>query len=183
MSRYVTPTRLSEISDILRDVSARANTLGVSLNADQMMHRAGSNQWCAAECLAHLTITANAYAPVWRDAFAAAKQKGVRGDEPYRMDFIGRMLNWLLQPGRFRYKTPMHMEPVDVASGEQALAVFLDSQRMVQQFVIEGAGLPLDHMKIASAADARVRYSVWSSFVIIGTRARGHLAQAEAMAR
>ena len=41
MSRYVTPTRLSEISDILRDVSARADTLGVSLNAEQMMRRGG----------------------------------------------------------------------------------------------------------------------------------------------
>jgi hypothetical protein len=176
------PSRLAEISDILRAVSARAETLGASRNAEQMVRRPAPNQWSIAECLAHLTITATAYAPVWRDAFAAARHHGARGSEPYRMDFMGRMLNWSLEPGRFRHKAPTHMQPVKVASGEEALTAFLDSQWMVQQFVIDGAGLPLDRMKIASPAVARIQYSVWSSFVIIGTHGRRHLAQAEAVA-
>jgi hypothetical protein len=175
-------SHLTEIDGVLREVSARAEALGASLGAEQMLRRPEPNRWSPAECLAHLTITATAYAPVWRDAFAAARQRGARGSEPYRMDFIGRMLNWSLEPGRFRYKTPAHMQPINVASGEAALAAFLDSQRMVQQFVIEGDGLPLDRMTIASPAVASIRYSVWSSFVIIGTHGRRHLAQAEVTA-
>jgi hypothetical protein len=176
------PSRLTEISDVLRGVSARAEALGASLTAEQMLRRPEPSRWSPAECLAHLTITANAYAPVWRDAFAAARQRGVRGSEPFSMDFMGRVLNWSLEPGRSRYKTPGHMQPMNVASGEAALVAFLESQRMVQQFVIEGAGLPLDRMKIASPAMASIRYSVWSSFVIIGTHGRRHLAQAEVTA-
>jgi hypothetical protein len=53
---------------------------------------------------------------------------------------------------------------------------------MVQQFVTDGAGLPLDRMKIVSPAVASIRYSVWSSFVIIGTHGQRHLAQAEVTA-
>jgi hypothetical protein len=165
------PSRLTEISDVLREVSARAEALGASLTPKQMLRRP------------HLTTTANAYAPVWRDAFAAARQRGARGSEPFSMDFMGRVLNWSLEPGRNRYKAPAHMQPINVASGEAALAAFLDSQRMVQQFVVESAGLPLDRMKIASPAVASIRYSVWSSFVIIGTHGRRHLAQAEATAK
>jgi hypothetical protein len=174
------PSRLTEISDVLREVSARAEALGASLTAEQMLRRPEPNRWSPAECLTHLTTTANAYAPVWRDAFAAARQRGAHGSEPFSMDFMGRVLNWSLEPGRNRYKAPAHMQPINVASGEAALAAFLDSQRMVQQFVVESAGLPLDRMKIASPAVASIRYSVWSSFVIIGTHGRRHLAQAEA---
>jgi hypothetical protein len=176
------PSRLTEIGDALRGVSARAEALGASLTPKQMLLRPEPNRWSPGECLAHLTVTANAYAPVWRDAFAAARQRGAHGSEPYRMDFMGRMLNWSLEPGRNRYKAPTHMQPINVASGEAALEAFLDSQRMVQQFVDEGAGLPLDRMKIASPAVAAIRYSVWSSFVIIGTHGQRHLAQAEATA-
>ena len=175
-------SRLAEISAVLQGVSARAEALGASLTPQQMLRRPEPNRWSPAECLAHLTVTANAYAPVWRDAFAAARARGARGSEPYRMDFMGRMLNWSLEPGRNRYKAPAHMQPINVASGAAALAGFLDSQRMVQKFVDEGAGLPLDRMKIASPAVAAIRYSVWSSFVIIGTHGRRHLAQAEATA-
>lgn len=177
----VTSTRIAEISNSLRESSARAEALGASLSAERMVRRPDPNSWSAAECLAHLTITANLYAPVWREAFAAAKRSGARGAEPYRMDFIGRMLNWSLEPGRFRHKTPAHMQPVGV-SGSGALAAFLDSQQMVQQFLAESAGLPLDRMKIASPAMQSIRYSVWSSFVIIATHACRHLAQAERVA-
>jgi hypothetical protein len=176
------PSRLAEISAVLREVSARAEALGASLTPKQMLLRPDPNRWSPAECLAHLTITANAYAPVWRDAFTDARQRGARGSEPFSMDFVGRMLNWSLEPGRRRYKAPAHMQPINVASGEAALEAFLDSQQMVQQFLIEGAGLPLDRMKIASPAVAAIRYSVWSSFVIIGTHGRRHLAQAEVTA-
>ena len=172
-------SRISEVSDALRTVSARAEALAGSLSAEQMVRRPDPNAWSVAECLAHLTITANAYAPVWREALAAAKRSGARGAEPYRMDFMGRMLNWSLEPGRFRYKTPAPMQPVRVVSGNGALAAFLDAQRMVQQFLEESAGLPLDRLKIASPALQSIHYSVWSSFVIIATHAQRHLAQAE----
>ena len=175
-------THLAEVSNVLHDVSATAKALVASLSAEQMVRRPEPNAWSVAECLAHLTITANAYAPVWRDTFAAAKHKAARGREPYRMDFMGRMLNWSLEPGRFRHKTPAHMQPIEVTSGDVALADFLDSQSMVQQCLIEGTGLPLDRMKIASPAVASIHYSVWSSFVIVATHDRRHLLQAERVA-
>lgn len=173
------PSRIADVRTVLRDVSARAEVLGATLSDEQMSRRPNPNAWSVAECLAHLTMTANAYVPVWRDAFAAAKQKGVRGGEPYRMDFVGRVLNWSLEPGRMRYKAPPHFHPASIASGGESLEAFLASQHMVQQFLADSAGLPLDRMKIASPAFPSIHYTVWSSFVIIATHGRRHLAQAE----
>lgn len=171
--------RLADVSEALRAVSARAEKLCGSVGAEQLCRRPTPESWSAAECLAHLTISANVYTPVWREAYAAAKQRGTRGAEPYRMDFMGRLLNWSLEPGRFRMRTPARFQPVDCGSADQALAAFLASQHMVLSFIDEGAGMPLDRMTIVSSFNAKVRYSVWSSFVILATHGRRHLLQAE----
>lgn len=170
---------IADVREALRAVSARAEALCGAVSAEQMCRRPTPESWSAAECLEHLAISANAYAPRWREAYAAARQRGARGAEPYRVDWMGRMLNWSLEPGRFRMRTPASFEPVDCGSGSQALAAFLASQQMVLSFIEEGAGMPLDRMMIASTFNARIRYSVWSSFVILATHGRRHLLQAE----
>jgi len=172
-------TRLSEVSEVLRAVSARAEKLCATVSAEQMCRRPAPESWSAAECLAHLTISHNVYEAQWREAYAAAKQKGARGGEPYRMDFIGRLLNWSLEPGRFRMTTPGPFRPTPVDSAEKALTEFLASQNMVLTFLDEGHELPLDAMMITSLFNSKVRYTVWSSFVIIATHGRRHLWQAE----
>lgn len=171
-------TRIAEVSDALRAVSAQAEKLGKA-KAEQLERRPGPEQWSAAECLTHLAISAERYEPVWREAYTAAKRQGVGGHEPYRMDFIGRLLNWTLEPGRFRFGAPPTFQPVNCGSAAESLARFLKSQDMVLSFIAEGAPLPLDRMTIASPAVTTMRFSVWSSFVILATHGRRHLRQAE----
>lgn len=107
-------TRVAQLNEALRAVSTRAEQLCGTIDAERLA------------------------------AYAAAKQRGARGDEPYRMDFIGRLLNWTLEPGRFKFKTPGRFQPVNCGSAEQALAAFLASQDLVLSFIGEGAGMPLD---------------------------------------
>jgi DinB superfamily len=171
--------RVADVSEVLRANSARAEELCAKVNGEKMCQRPAAERWSTAECLAHLAISAKVYEPIWREAYAVAKRGGDTGAEPYHMDFIGRLLNWTLEPGRFKFSAPAAFRPVEVASGEQALAGFLASQNMVIELLAEGAGLPLDRMRITSPFSANVRYSVWSSFVIIATHERRHLLQAE----
>ena len=170
---------LADVGEAFRAISARAEQLCGAVGAEQMCRPRGAEGWSAAECLAHLAISANVYTPVWREAYDAAKQRGARGGEPYRMDFMGRLLNWSLEPGRFRMRTPARFQPVDCGSAHQALEAFLKSQRMVLSFIGEGAGMPLDRMMIVSPINAKIRYSVWSSLVVLATHGRRHLLQAE----
>jgi DinB superfamily len=170
--------RAAQVSEALRAVSASAEQLTRTVSAEQFVRRPGPEKWSAAECLAHLAVSANVYEPVWHEAYGTAQQRGTRGSEPYRMDFAGRLLNWLLEPGRFRFTAPAKFRPVDHGSMEEVLAAFLKSQEMVLGFIAEGADLPLDRMMIASPAAANMRYSVWSSFVILATHGRRHLRQA-----
>lgn len=171
--------RIADVTDVLRATSARAEKLCATAGAERMCRRPAPDRWSAAECLAHLAISANLYAPAWREAYAAARQNGAKGVEPYRMDCMGRLLNWSLEPGRFKYSTPSRFRPVETGTADHALAAFLESQAMILGFLTEGAGLPLDRMKITSPAAANVRYSVWSSFNVLATHGRRHLLQAE----
>src|SRR5262249_48922749 len=139
---YMTATRIPVLSQALRAVSAQAEKLCGSVSAEQLCRRPTAKSWSAAECLEHLAVSANLYQPVWQAAFAAAKQAGTTGTEPYRMDFLGRVLNWTLEPGRFKFSTPSHFEPVDCGSADAALADFLASQNLLLSFLNDGAGLP-----------------------------------------
>lgn len=172
-------TRIADVSEALRAVSARAEKLCATASAEQLCRRPEPESWSAAECLKHLAISANIYAPVWREAYAAAKQRGTTGAEPYRMDFMGRLLNWTLEPGRFKFSAPSPFHPVDYGSAEQALADFLASQNLILSFLGQGAGMPLDRMTIPSPFNSKVRYNIWSSFNILETHARRHMRQAE----
>ena len=55
---------------------------------------------------------------------------------------------------------------------------FLQSQEQVLATIKQAEGLAVDRIKISSAFDHRVRYSVWSSFCANLAHQRRHLRQA-----
>ncbi len=55
---------------------------------------------------------------------------------------------------------------------------FLNSQNQLLEIVSASSGLALDRIKVASPADSRVRFNVWSSFQVTDAHQRRHLWQA-----
>jgi hypothetical protein len=61
----------------------------------------------------------------------------------------------------------------------QALDGFCDRQERIIAALHRCRGRAIDQVKMASPVDPRIRYSIWSSFVIIAAHQRRHLCQAE----
>jgi len=136
-----------------------------------------------AECLVHLNLSSKPYFPVWREAFADARDRQLFSDGPFKMDFWGRMLFWTLEPPpKFRFSAPRNFQPGDIGAPEQVLASFLKTQENVLASLAAAKGLALDRLKIISPFARQVRYSVWSSFVVTAAHQRRHLWQAERVA-
>jgi hypothetical protein len=171
--------QLIALSEKLRLNAKRAESLVSRAGEAGLAVRSRSGSWSAAECLVHLTISTEVYFPAWPSALADARARGLieSGERPFRMDFAGAILNWSLKPStRIRTSTPAILRPA--ISGD-VLAGFLRSQDRLLEVLAESSGLALDRIKIASPVNARVRYSVWSSFRIMDTHQRRHLLQAE----
>jgi hypothetical protein len=142
--------------------------------------RPAPRSWSAAECLQHLNLSADAYFPIWQQVIATAGPRKSELSAPYRADFWGRLLSWILEPPpRIRSKTPNHFEPVECDDMAKVLEGFCGRQERILAALRRCRGRAIDQVKFASPVDARIRYSIWSSFVINAAHQRRHLWQAE----
>ena len=136
--------------------------------------------WTVAQCLQHLNVSTDAYFPIWQQVIANAGPRRTELNAPYVIDFWGRLFSWILEPpARIRSKTPLPFQPIDCKEIAVVLAGFLDRQQRILAALHRCRGRAIDQVKFASPVDPRIRYSIWSSFLIVVAHQRRHLWQAE----
>lgn len=175
---------LEDIRAELEAVSKRASAIVAALPPELMGRRPVPESWSVAECLNHLTLTADAYAPVVREALAEGRRHNLRGSgKHFRMEPVAWLLAWWLEPPyRFRSRTPAAFVPA-TSDPAEALPHFLERQQQLLGLLAEANGLALERLQIASPFARQVRYSVYSAFRLIAVHERRHLWQAEQVAR
>ncbi|MEQ1948499.1 MAG: DinB family protein [Bryobacteraceae bacterium] len=171
--------QLEDIDRQFQSISTRARELATRAGA-KFGKRPSPGRWSAAECIEHLTISSEAYFPVLEAALPEARKKGIVSEAPFRLDFIGKLLIWTLEPpAKLRFPAPSGFQPPSDLDASRVLERFLASQRRVQEFVRAADGLAVDKIKIRSPFDRRVRYNMWSALSAAASHQRRHLWQAE----
>src|SRR5437763_16470416 len=155
-----------ELLTQIESIRERAAQLA-ALDPALFTRRPKAESWSAAECVAHLNITADSYFGIWERAIAEARSAGSKGAEPFGLDFWGRILCWTMEPPpRVRFPAPPKFQPVELGPIERIVPDFLERQRRLGALLDSARGLALDRMRITSPFSSRVRYSVWSSFCL-----------------
>ena len=96
------------------------------------------------------------------------------------MDKMARFLNWTLKPpARIKARTTARFEPVTISEPEDALPRFLALQAELKEAIEKSEGLDLDRVIVASPFSKRLKYNLFSCFVLIVTHELRHLWQAE----
>lgn len=171
---------LNELEDQFSDISARFQSLIVSSGCELFCSSPAPGSWSAAQCLQHLNISSDAYFPIWQQVIASAGPRKTELNAPYPIDFWGRLLSWILEPpARTRSTTLSAFEPVECTETAHVLDGFLDRQQRIIATLRRCRGRAIDKVRMASPVDPRIRYSIWSSFVIVATHQRRHLWQAQ----
>ena len=171
---------LDELEAQFTAICTRFQALAASADRDLCNKSPRSGSWSAAQCLQHLNLSADAYFPVWQQVIAAAGPRKAELNGPYGTDFWGRFLSWILEPpARIRSRTPSHLEPTACDDVEPVFNGFLERQERILAALRRCRGRAIDQVKMASPVDARIRYSIWSSFLVNAAHQRRHLWQAE----
>jgi hypothetical protein len=136
--------------------------------------------WSAAECVAHLNLTGEAYIPLVETALAEARELGEPAPHRYRRDLLGWLLWRMSRPGnRTRVKT----SPAFVPGADHPLPSLMDAfDRLMDrqvELMRQADGLPLQKVKVRSPFDPRLRYSLYSVLTILPIHQHRHLLQAE----
>lgn len=162
------------------DIIARAQRLVARTSDAAFVRPPAPHRWSPAECIAHLIIANDAYAPGLRKAIAAAKELSP-ATRPYRRDIVGYLTSRRLEPTpKSARTTPEHSDTVHLKPRSETLAAYVKSQRELQFLAWDAAGLDLEAVKFASPFNPSVKYNTYSAFRVLGALGRRHLAQAEA---
>ena len=172
---------IEEVEKELSEATQRAWTLVQTTDGRLFTVRPNSSSWSAAECLSHLSISTEMFLPVLETALEDARKRGLlltKGG--LKMDVIGRVLRWFLEPPiRQRVKTTARFVPRSVRAKAEAFGEFAALQSKLAEQLAAARDLDLSRVKIVSPFDKRVRYNVYSAFRILVAHQRRHLWQAE----
>jgi hypothetical protein len=164
----------------LNQATARAWALVSSTDGRLFTVRPSPGSWSAAECISHLSISSESFLEPLRKAIDEARGKGLTAKRPLKMDLLGRILKWFLEPPiRKRVKTAAPFVPKSVRAKAEAFGEFAGLQAKLGDLLHEARDLDLNRMKIVSPFDKRIRYNVYSAFNILVAHERRHLWQAE----
>lgn len=178
--------QLVKILAALEEASLRLHRLASRLTAAQAAERVEPQRWSVAEGVTHLNITSEAFAPRIRSAIDEARKLNGPVPRKYRRDPAGWLLSVVVGPqktiGGFRLgsvKTPPAFVPGSVRPFEEVVSEFDRLQRELIQFVRAAEGLPLGRVRLQSPFAERVRYNLYSTFVIIPRHQLRHIVHAE----
>ena len=177
-SNAVVQTELSpQLAAIVReldDVSAGFTKLVNELGAGKLWQRPAQGGWSVGECLDHLTTTTKEIVPKLEALLPTAP----KGAEPYKMNWSGRMMAWLMEPPyRMKFKTTPAFEAKQ--SDKDVLSEFLASQDLAKEAVRRCNGLALMKINLPSPASARMHYNAYAALKLAPAHERRHLWHAQ----
>jgi hypothetical protein len=173
--------QLQEIVDDYEAARGRLHALAGALSGEAWSRRPAPECWSAAECVAHLNLTTDAYRTIVRDALERARALGRGAPARYRRDPLGWFL-WTIMPPpvrRLKVKTPPAFVPHSPMSPEEIIAEFDRRQDEQIGWVREAEGLPITSVKIQSPFSGSARYNLFACFGILPRHQHRHLWQAE----
>jgi hypothetical protein len=181
MERRTDVHPLEGVEKELNEATRRAWTLVQSTDPRLFTVRPNPGSWSAAECLSHLSISSESFLPVLTVALTDARKRGiVAKKKPPKMDIVGAILRWFLEPPiRAKTKTAAPFVPKSVRAKAEAFGEFASLQSKLSELINAARDLDLTKVRIVSPFDKRVKYNVFSAFRILVAHQRRHLWQAE----
>lgn len=173
-------TQLTNLNVQLDEISDLARSLVNSILPDDMRLRPESESWSIAECLEHLSLSSESFLQLIGDARHQARENHIFRTGPYKMDKMGRLLNWTMRPpARIKVRTSEKFQPNPILVHEEVLPRFLSLQERLKAEIAAVDGIDLTKVTVHSPSAKRIKYNLFSCFVLIITHQRRHLWQAE----
>lgn len=160
-------------------IKGDARDLAEGLSDIHFNWRPAPAQWSIAQCLDHLTITAQQFLPRLDAATSKGREERLYSDGPFRYGWLEtRFARWLEPPVRRKFRSPSRFAPPPDQPRDQVLQAFLLSHDQLLERLEDANGLHLTRLRVESPFSRWVRYSLGQSFVIIAAHDRRHLWQA-----
>jgi hypothetical protein len=162
------------------DVVRRGRELVARLDDAALTRRPAAGGWSAAECLDHLSATAELYVRRLRHVLDEA---AVRSDSPdEKHSLTGRLFLYIMEPPvrRFRVKIPTEkLAPRELPARTDLLQRFDEMHAQLMSVVEESDPFDRSKLRVPSPASKRITMTLLDALALLASHARRHLWQAE----
>lgn len=178
-SRALAPD-IQDLSEQVEAIRRDAQALVEGLRPDQLAWRPEPRRWSIAECLEHLSLTAEATIPGIDAGIAEARASGWTRREPYRPGLLAR---WALKgteppPKKKKMRAVKELVPAEELDPVAAVARFFSFQDELQRRIAASNDLDVNRIKVTSPVVSWVRYRLGFAFHFFLAHERRHLWQA-----
>lgn len=170
---------LTIVTNQLRAAQSAIHALAESVDDATWVTRPSANAWSMSECVAHLTLTTEAFLPAMHTQLKRPESRARAAPARMRRGVLGWVLCRALEPPvRSRYPTTAPFVPDEQESKEDVLRAFDVSQESLLATIRLGDGIDLTRIRLTSPFDPRLQYSLFSALHITAAHQRRHLWQA-----
>ncbi|MES2305102.1 MAG: DinB family protein [Gemmatimonadota bacterium] len=171
---------LAAIEQELHAAQADAHRIADAVDEVTWTTRPATNSWSMSECVAHLTLSTEAFLPTCNADIARDEVRARPAPVHMRRDLMGWVLSRTMEPPvRGKFPTAAGFIPGGSASRSETLAAFDASQVALLDLLRRCDGIDITQVRVTSPFNARVKYSLFSMFRITTAHQRRHLWQAE----
>ncbi|HEX6940794.1 MAG TPA: DinB family protein [Longimicrobiales bacterium] len=170
---------LRDLWDQLEAIRRDAKTLVAGLRPDQLSWRPAPDRWSIAECLEHLSRTAEVAIPAIDARVADARARGWQRRGPYRPGPVERwMLRGMEPPPKVKFRVKKTLAPTTERDPEEAVTRFFRFQDEIQLRLAAASDLDLRRIKVPSPVVPWMRYRLGFAILFLLAHERRHLWQA-----
>lgn len=156
-----------------------AEKLVADLDDEAFQWSPGPGRWSISECLQHLSITVDQYAPAIEKCIREGRQKGRTGHrDPKRGLIVGWLIRTLEPPAKRSFKAPNSFAPSTAAPKDEVYPRFVELHRALGSAMADADGLDLWKNRMTSPVTKLMRMSLGESFAMMLSHGRRHVWQA-----
>jgi len=173
------PASMHAILHALDELEADAKAVVRDLTDEQVNWQPNEGKaWSIAQCLDHIGKTNVVYVNAMRSSLPADGQV-LTQDLPIRPGWFGRFFLWSVEPpSRFKVPAPAKIQPASQMARDEALRVFVESQRLIRSLLPECARSDVNRIRFQNPFLAGIKFTVGTGLLVMAAHGRRHVWQA-----
>ena len=183
MSEIANP-ELADAAEQLDALLADAESLVETLDDEAFQWRPGPGRWSISECLEHVAVTLELYAPGLETCIREGRRKGRTGlAEAKRGWIMGWMIRVAEPPVKTRLRAPKAFRPGQPGAKSSVYPRFVRRHRELGAAMADADGLDLGRNRMASPVLKMLKMSLGEAFAMMLAHGRRHVWQARQVSR
>jgi hypothetical protein len=147
------------------------------LSEEQFNWRPDETKWSIAECIDHLSVTANGYLPNIEKVIKASSESKAPAGQQIKFGIIGKIFRKLEPPPKNKIKAPKKLAPRKNLDKNTVLKEFFAVQEKIKELINKSIGLNINKLKVPSPVLSLIKVRIGEFYAFTAVHERRHIWQ------